>query len=109
MRGLQERIDEQERRRGLAEAYGPVCAAAGFLTGDVSYQPEDLLLLAHRIWHDKVIAALSLKPNFRTYDPIFPSAFSTDYVAIVESLTDDERRELRSRIHFEPTPMRRTL
>jgi|HubBroStandDraft_5_1064220.scaffolds.fasta_scaffold254156_3 hypothetical protein len=102
---LQERIDEQARRAELADAYAPVCEAAGFLTGEVFYQPEDLLFLAHKIWG--ALEAAGLCEKFRTYDKTFPSAFSTDYVALLESMTDAARAELRSQIRFEPTPLRR--
>jgi hypothetical protein len=104
MTKLMDQIADAERRQGFVDRWSPMCEAAGFLDGSVEFTPEDLVLLAGAIMHDKEVARLRMLPEYQIRDGI---VFETKWEELLESLGDDGRAALRSRINFQPVPIMR--
>jgi hypothetical protein len=99
---FQSRLEEAARRKYLADKYGAVIEAAGYFDGDFEIDPEDAVILGGRIQNDRVVAALVRKPEFHSVDHDYPAVVLPHFVAALESLTDDDRAELRARINHKP-------
>jgi hypothetical protein len=102
MTKLDERIADADRKRSLADRYGPIIEAAGYLDGTLELTPEECILLAGAIMHDKEVHRLGwaeLKEG---------TVFCViNYVDVLESMDDDERTALRARVNYKPSKIMR--
>jgi hypothetical protein len=96
---FEDRIAEAGRRVYMANHYGALVEAAGYLDGTIELTPEDCFFLASRIMRDVYQLAWENKKT------VWGALVDLDYLAAIKSLGVDGCAALRARINYTPLPI----